>query len=144
MLSVEGFVKLLRPHAEAHTPFIAYWHPRGFAVLKTGEFEAEEYDVMLENRTGAYKQHAKNDFERDQIIVNARRNGERIDSVRVVKKRHKVRASTVNGMRKAIAQMQKDPRCRPLYILEFDGRSVAGYGDDPDVIDNMIRGIGPT
>lgn len=138
MLSVERFVKLLRPHIEARTPFIAYLHPKGVAVLKVGAYMNDEYDVTLGTGAHTYKQHAKCDLERDRIIVDARRRGERIDSIRTVQKQRKTKVSTINGMRKAIAQMQKDPRCRPLYIVEFDGHSIASNGDDSDVIDNMI------
>ena len=143
-MTIEEFAKMLRPRIEAHTPFIAYWHSKGCAVMNTGKYEVEEYDVMIGNPGDLEKHHAQSEPARDYIILAARRKGERIDSIRVVKKHRKVKASTVKAMRKAIVQLEKDPHIGDVYTVEFDGHSVVGYGDDSDVIDNIIREISPT
>lgn len=143
-MTIEEFAKMLRPRIEAHTPFIAYRHSKGCAVMNTGKYEVKEYDVMIGNPGDIEKRHAQGEFVRDYIVRAARLNGERIDSIRVVMKRCKVKASTVKAMCKAIVQLEKDPHIADVYTVEFDGHSVVGYGDDSDMIDNIIREISPT
>lgn len=137
MISVESFVKMLRPRIEARTPFMAYWHPGGVMVLNTGEYTVEEYDVMIGEPGKAKRHHAQSEAARDYIILAARRNGERVDDVRTVKRTHKVKASTVNKVRKIIAGLQKDPRIGEVYVVEFDGANVSIDGPDPDVLSSL-------
>lgn len=143
MMSVESFAKMLQPRVEARTPFLAYWHPSGMMVLNTGEYTVEEYDVMIGEPGKAKRRHAQSEAARDYIILTARRNGERVDDVRTVKRTHKVKASTVNKMRKIIAGLQKDPRIRQVYVVEFDGTNLIGEGPDPDVLSNLNVEVKP-
>lgn len=138
MMSVESFAKLLRPRVEARTPFIAYWHLKGFSVLNTGEYTTDEYDVMIGEPGQTQKRHALSDADRDYIILAARRKGERIDCVKTVKKRRKTKASTVNKMRKILAGLEKDPRIISLYAIEFDGTNLAVQGPDVDFVSSML------
>lgn len=128
MLSLDGFIKQCREHIDKGEPFLAYWHARGFALLRTGVVILEEYDVYVDDREThkMQKRHAKTGPERDHLILTARRNGERIDHIGIVPKPRKVKAGTISGMRKTIAKMRKDPRTAgTLHVVEYDGAGVS-------------------
>ena len=119
------------------TPTPLFSFQSGMMVLNTGEYTVEEYDVMIGEPGKAKRRHAQSEAARDYIILAARRNGERVDDVRTVKITHKVKASTVNKMRKIIAGLQKDPRIGEVYVVEFDGANVSIDGPDPDVLSSL-------
>lgn len=43
----EGFKRYLRPLVEAGIPFTAYWHPRGFGVMRTGPQPTERVEYVV-------------------------------------------------------------------------------------------------
>ena len=47
-LTKEGFAKWLKPELEKGEPFSAYWHPKGFALLKTGPRPRCKYKYSVE------------------------------------------------------------------------------------------------
>lgn len=128
MLSLDGFIKQCREHIDKGELFLAYWHARGFALLRTGTVAVDEFDVYIEDSKTfkTRKLHAKTGSERDLFIGAARRKGERIDRVVTVPKPRKAKAGTISKMRKAIIQMQKDPRIAgTLHVVEYDGAGVS-------------------
>lgn len=46
-MTEEGFRRYLRPFIEAGTPFCAYWHPRGFGLIKTGYIPTQKSEYLL-------------------------------------------------------------------------------------------------
>lgn len=139
-MTVEAFMKTLRPRLVARTPFLAYWHERGFMVLNTGVVEWEEYDVLIgdpQTVNDLEVHHAATAYQRDMIVQQARRNGQRIDKIKTRKRHRKVKASTVSKMRKTIDQLARDPRIRSLYTVEFDGGVLIKSGPDPDVLTSL-------
>lgn len=139
-MTVESFMKMLRPRLEARTPFLAYWHENGFMVLNTGVIEWEEYDIAIGNPQTVNDlevHHAATPTQRDEIIQWARRKGLRIDRIKTRKRHRKVKASTISKMRKIIDQLARDPRIRSLYTVEFDGGVLIKSGPDPDVLSSL-------
>ena len=139
-MTVEAFMKTLRPRLVTRTPFLAYWHERGFMVLNTGVVEWEEYDVLIgdpQTVNDLEVHHAANAYQRDMIVQQARRKGLRIDRIKTRKRHRKVKASTISKMRKTIDQLARDPRIRSLYTVEFDGGVLIKSGPDPDVLSSL-------
>lgn len=144
MMSVELFVKMLRPRVEARTPFLAYWHPKGMMVLNTGVIEWKEYTVSVHNAlTGARTYSGISENQLEAIRRQALRSREEVEVIKEKKRRKTVSASTVNKMRKIIARLQKDPRIHDVYIIEFDGTNLAGEGPDPDVLSSLNVEVKP-
>lgn len=136
-MTVESFMKTLRPRLEARTPFLAYWHENGFMVLNTGVIEWEEYDILIGDPhtvNDLEVHHAATPTQRDEIILQARRKGLRIDRIKTRKKHRKVKASAISKMRKIIDQLCRDPRIGAVYTIEFDGCALLKNGPDPDVL----------
>lgn len=139
-MTVESFMKMLKPRLEARTPFLAYWHENGFMVLNTGVIEWEEYDILIgdpQTVNDLEVHHAATPTQRDEIILQARRKGLRIDKIKTRKRHRKVKASTITKMRKTIDQLARDPRIRSLYIVEFDGCVLFKEGPDLDVLASL-------
>lgn len=139
-MTVESFMKMLKPRLEARTPFLAYWHENGFMVLNTGVIEWEEYDVLIgdpQTVNDLEVHHAATPTQRDEIILQARRKGLRIDRIKTRKRHRKVKASAISKMRKIIDQLHKDPRIGPVYTVEFDGCVLVKTGPDSDVLASL-------
>ena len=137
MLSIEGFVKHLRDdYISEGTPFIAYWHPRGFSVMRTKEMFLEEYDITINENGKIHTEHAMNRLERDRIVSNNQKWFHEIVSVDVKRKPCKVKKSTVSAMRKVIAQLRKG-LSYSMYVIEFDGNALFKEGPDLDVLSEL-------
>ena len=126
MLSLDAFVRLCAGHIEKGEPFIAYRHPHGFGLLRTGAVKYEEWKVIIEERDhyGVYHArfyHAQTPELRDHYIREARKFSRPVLGVETVYKEKKVKKGTVTKAHKVIAQMRKDRRCYPLHVVEFDG-----------------------
>lgn len=137
-MSIESFVKMLRPRVEARTPFLAYWHPGGVMVLNTGVVTWEEYTVRVGNDRKGFETYR--DISKDQLEAIKRRPFSDLDDFEIIgkkKRRKTVSASTINKMRKIIAGLQKDPRIDQVYVVEFDGTTVSIDGPDPDVLSSL-------
>lgn len=122
MLSIEQFVKTCAEHIKRREYFLAYWHPHGFGLLRTGEVMIEEWDVHVWDTADLelVTYHASTAYERDAIIANARRRGDRVDDIEIVYKPIRAKKGTVSKMHRVIAQLRKDRRCQPLYVVEYD------------------------
>ena len=101
MLSIEQFVKTCTEHIEKKEHFIAYRHPNGFGLLLTNQ-PYISYKVEGDS-TGIHNKETK---------------------------RERAPKALVNKMRRIIAQMYKDPRCRPLYVVEYDEMGLVTEGGD--------------
>lgn len=139
-MTIESFMKMLKPRLEARTPFLAYWHENGFMVLNTGVIEFETYDVVTgdpQTVNDLEVHRASTPAQRDEIIQWARRKGLRIDKIKTHKKHRKVKASAISKMRKIIDQLQKDPRIGPVYTVEFDGCILVKTGPDANILSSL-------
>ena len=47
MIDIFQFAERIKPVIDSKTPFMAYWHPRGCAVLRTGPVERTEAVYVL-------------------------------------------------------------------------------------------------
>lgn len=133
MLSVEQFVKLCAGHVEKGEPFLAYRHPNGFGLLRTGEVKYETYRVVVEERDHYGDYHVRvycagTPEQRDAIIREARKFSRPVLKVGTEEKTVNAKKGTVSKMRKVIQQLRKDRRCQPLYVVEFDGAGLTTEG----------------
>lgn len=139
MMTIESFVKMLRPRVETRTPFLAYWHPKGMMVLNTGVVEWKEYTVSVHNALTGARTYSGISEDRLKAIGNC----QDVEVVKEKKRRKTVSASTVNKMRKIIAGLHKDPRISQVYVVEFDGTNLIGEGPDPDVLSSLNAEVKP-
>lgn len=134
MLSLDRFIKLCAEHIEKGHPFIAYRHPNGFGLLRTGIVQVEEWDVYVGTPDDLDKYHAATAEDLDRVMYNARQRGDRVDHIETVYKSKKIKKGTVTKARKVIAQMRKDKRCQPLHVVEFDGIGLTLEGGELDAL----------
>ena len=128
MLSLDGFIKQCRGHIDKGEPFLAYWHAHGFALLRTDKIAWVQYQVKIGGhfRDPDTVRIADTPEQRDAIARAAERRGLRVLGVKTTKRSMKAKAGTITQMRKAIAQMRKDPRTAgTLHVVEFDGVGVS-------------------
>lgn len=137
-MTVESFMKMLKPRLEARTPFLAYWHENGFMVLNTGVIEWDEYTLKVgTERKGFRSCTAISKDQLEAIQHYAIKNRDDVEIVRK-KKRHKtVKSSAISKMRKIIDQLHKDPRIGPVYTVEFDGRVLVKTAPDSSILASL-------
>ena len=143
MNSLTAFAKRCAGLIEQHTPFLAYCHAQGCAVLILDGGERTEYTVKYKCRNeGSYRYHTLSETTDDpkRVAVLLDRPAGEIIKTKVV---HKTPlAATVTGFRKAIEKMKKDPRIRwSLCVVESDGH---GYNIEGDNLGALLREMGMT
>lgn len=134
MLSIEGFVRQCAGHVEKGEPFIAYWHEKGFGLLRTGTAQVEEWDVYVGPPDDLDKYHAATLEECSNICTRAHRRGDRVDRIETVYRKHKVKKGTVSKFRKEIERMRKGRNAYTLRVVEFDGAGLTLEGGDLDAL----------
>ena len=121
MMSLQAFAERCGGLIKQRTPFIAYRHDRGCAllILDGGERYTVKYKL-----TRTYRE-TTDDPEKLKLLLKA-------PGAEIVKTTRKTPlAATVTGFRRAIDKMKKDPRTRgSLCTVECDGHSynVEGAG----------------
>lgn len=103
MLSVDGFVKRSSVLIREGEPFLAYWHPHGYAFICTER---------------AYTAHRVDATSRDVSDIEC--------------KRTRCPRSIITELRKQIKKLQKDPKIGPVCVVEFDGTAVRTEGGGLD------------
>lgn len=139
MMSLEKFAERCGNLIKQHTPFIAYRHDRGCALLILDGGERTQYTVKYKYHVGGRwydAQESTTDPKRLKELMNHL--GAQITRTKVV---HKTPlAATVAGFRRAIAKMQKDPLTRgSLSTVECDGH---GYSIEGDRLADLIGAMG--
>lgn len=138
MMSLEKFAARCGKLIEQRTPFIAYRHDRGCALLILDAGERTEYTIKYRwyDRGKAHSATERTtDPKRVQELLS--REGVVVEE-RTVRK--KPLAATVTGFRRAIAKMQKDIRiCGNLCTVEYDGTSYSISGVN---IGNLLLEMG--
>lgn len=141
MMSLQAFAERCGGLIKQRTPFIAYRHDRGCALLILDGGERTEYTIKYRRRDeGSYRYHTlketTDDPKRVQVLLD--RPSAEIIKTKVV---HKTPlAATVTGFRRAIVKMQKDPRTRgSLCTVESDG---TGYSIEGAGLADLIGAMG--
>lgn len=126
MMSLQAFADRCGYLIKQHTPFIAYRHDRGCALLI---LEGDVYAVRYKYIDKKGKPRYTTDFDRVRGTI--------VDTKAV----HKTpMVATVTGFRRAIAKMQKDPRTRgSLCTVESDGND---YSIECDSLAELIEAMG--
>ena len=140
MMSLQAFAERCGGLIKQHTPFIAYRHDRGCALLILDGGERTEYTIKYKYRDKDGKprvaQEKTDDPKRVQILLD--RPSANIIKTRIA--RRTPMAATVTGFRRAIDKMKKDPRTRgSLYIIECDGH---GYSLEGAGLGDLIEAMG--
>jgi len=139
MMSLQAFAERCGGLIEQRTPFIAYRHDRGCALLILDAGERIEYTIKYKYRMDG-KEHSATERTTDEKRVRElllHYNGVMIRE-RVV---HKTPlAATVAGFRRAIDKMKKDRRTQgSLCTVECDGH---GYSIEGDGLADLIGAMG--
>lgn len=130
MMSLRAFAERCGGLIQQQTPFIAYRHDRGCALLILDGGERTEYTVKYKCCDGYGKlstaKETTDDPKRLALLLD--RPSAEIVKTKVTRKTPM--ASTVTGLRRAIAKMQRDIRVRSsLCTVEYDGTSYSISGD---------------
>ena len=139
MMSLQAFADRCGGLIKQHTPFIAYRHDRGCALLILDGGERTEYTIKYRYRLDGKDRVAK---EKTTSLTRLRelmlRPCAEIIGTKIV---HKTpMAATVSGFRRAIDKMKKDPRTRgSLCTVESDG---CGYSIEGDGLADLIGAMG--
>lgn len=137
MMSLQAFAERCGGLIKQHTPFIAYRHDRGCALLILKEKHHTKYTIKY-YPPGSYRR-------RKEVTTDPKRvrellgiySGEVVETKDVYKK---PLAATVSGFRRAIDKMKKDPRTRgSLCTVESDG---TGYSIEGDGLADLIGAMG--
>ena len=137
MMSLQAFAERCGGLIKQHTPFIAYRHDRGCALLILDGGEITKYTIKYSD-PGTYRlrKEVTTDPKRVQELLHRPR-AEVIET----KVAHKTPlAATVSGFRRAIDKMKKDPRTRgSLCTVEYDGTC---YNIEGDGLADLIGAMG--
>lgn len=128
MMTVDGFRQYVAGEAKKGIPFIAYWYPRGFGLLRTGPFEDKKPVYYLYLRDKKKPETYADAEELTKAVVRARKRGEAVDRTDVKEKIKtiKPRASTIKAFRREAERLAE--KAYPVYFVEFDGRSLSTTG----------------
>lgn len=120
-------------HIQAGHDFLAYWHPAGFMLLRQGTIETTVYRITVEGgvRDPDTTYTTNSAEERDALL---RHYGRQVKEVKPKTTTKKVKASTVNKLRKIIEQLKKQRGIGPVYVVERVGDLLRKEGADPDVL----------
>ena len=130
MMSLQAFAERCGGLIKQRTPFIAYRHDRGCAllILDGGERYTVKYKLVRTYR------ETTDDPEKLKLLLKA-------PGAEIVKTTRKTpMAATVTGFRRAIDKMKKDPRTRgSLCTVECDGH---GYSIEGGGLADLIGAMG--
>lgn len=139
MMSLRAFAERCGKLIEQRTPFIAYRHDRGCALLILDGGERTEYTINYKYRdVGGKERRAMERTTDPKRVTELLSRGGIVAKERVV---HKTPlAATVTGFRRAITKMQKDIHTRgSLCTVEYDGTSYNVSGVN---IGNLLMEMG--
>lgn len=140
MMSLQAFAERCGGLIKQHTPFIAYRHDRGCALLILDGGEITEYTIKYKYRDRDGKprtaKETTDDPKRVQVLLD--RPSAEIIKTKVTRKTPM--AATVSGFRRAIDKMKKDTRTRgSLCTVESDGH---GYNIEGGGLADLIKAMG--
>ena len=123
-MTEEGFRKYLRPYLEKSIPFSAYWHPKGFGLMRTGPVPTKRNEYILHvpgKPDKTYRDHGK--------CWNAkeRTRGAWMETVVVDGKPRTISDTTIRRWWKNIEQLRRDSWDKVITV-DFDGTSTVIEG----------------
>ena len=123
-MTEEGFRKYLRPYIEQGIPFSAYWHPKGFGLIKTGPIPTVRHEYVLHAPGKADKTYR--DYSR---CYNAkeRTRGAWMETVPVDGKPKQLSEGKLKRWKRNIDQLRRDSWDKVITV-DFDGRHTSIEG----------------
>lgn len=139
MMSLQAFADRCGGLIKQHTPFIAYRHDRGCALLILDGGEITEYTVKYKySQDGKPRTTQETTTDEKRLAMLLDRPSADIIKSKVTRKTPM--AATVSGFRRAIDKMEKDPRTRgSLCTVECNG---LGYSIEGDGLADLIGAMG--
>ena len=131
MMSLQAFAERCGGLIKQHTPFIAYRHDRGCALLILDGGEITEYTIKYKYRDEHGKPRTAQETTTDEKRLAMLLDRPSADIIKSKVTRKTPMAATVTGFRRAIDKMKKDPRTRgSLCTVECAGQtySIEGAG----------------
>lgn len=123
-MTEDGFKALIRPLIEHKTAFIAYWHPRGWGLLKTG-WQSTYRGEYIVHRPGKPDKRYRDYSKAHNREINF--SGAWIETVRVEGKPRKVSDTTVKRWRAGLDRLRRSG-FGTVYTVEFDGNHIMTEG----------------
>lgn len=140
MMSLQAFAERCGGLIKQHTPFIAYRHDRGCALLILDGGEITEYTIKYKYRDEHGKPRTAQETTTDPKRLAMLLDRPSADIIKTKVTRKTPMAATVTGFRRAIDKMKKDPRTRgSLCTVECDGH---GYSIEGGGLADLIGAIG--
>lgn len=141
MMSLQAFAERCGGLIKQHTPFIAYRHDRGCALLILDGGERTEYTIQYRRRVaGSYRTRTFMETTTDPKRLKELQILDDGEIIKTKVTRKTPLAATVSGFRRAIDKMKKDPRTRgSLCTVECDGQ---GYSIEGDGLADLIGAMG--
>lgn len=130
MIDISQFAKRIKPMIDSKTPFMAYWHPRGCAVLRTGPVERTEpvYVLFARRIKTTWEYRNPQDADRDCIRF-FNKYGRFPGTKKEVRQLKPLKASKagISEFRRIMRMLeQRNPHAR---TVEFDGVNLTVHGD---------------
>lgn len=116
-MTEDGFRKYLKPYIEEGIPFSAYWHPKGFGLIKTGLIPRTKQEYILHD--GAKKTNYHGRYSACRNAAD-RIKGAWMESITVPDKPKQITEGMKKRWQKNVAQLRAS--CYEKFItVEFDG-----------------------
>ena len=130
MIDIFRFAERIKPLIDDQTPFMAYWHPHGYAILRTGPVERTEtvYVLFAYGVKTTWEYHSPQDA--DRACNRFFRKYGRFPGVKKEVRQLKPLKASKAGISEFRRIMRKfehaDPYAR---TVEFDGVNLVTHGD---------------
>lgn len=130
MIDISQFAKMIKPMINSKTPFLAYWHPRGYAILRTGPVERTEAVYVLFAPGIKTTWEYRNPQDADRACSRFFSKYGRFPGMKKEVRQLKPLKASKAGISEFRKIMRKLERQNPYaHTVEFDGVSVVTHGE---------------
>lgn len=131
-MSQDGFKAYLKPYIEKGEAFSAYWHPKGFGLLKTGPQPRTRQEYIVHVSGQADKRFKSWSPAQALWQRNKKSRDAWIETVEVDDKPKTLPESARKRWAKNLDQLRRDS-WGPVITVEFDGNHLAIEGGDLEI-----------
>ena len=124
-MTEDGFRKYLKPYIEEGIPFSAYWHPKGWGLIKTGPLPTLRHEYIL-HVPGKPDKNYHTAYTRCANARN-RTKGAWMESVPVEGKPRQVSPTVIKRWKRSIEQLRRDS-WNKVVTVDFDGKHTSIEG----------------
>lgn len=127
MIDISQFARRAKFLIDSQTPFMAYWHPRGCAVLRTGPVERTEavYVLFAPGIKTTWEYRNPQDANRAYSYFFSKYG--RFPDTRKEVRQLKASKAGISEFRRVMRKLERQNPC--ARTVEFDGVSVVTHGE---------------